>query len=74
MIKTGSDFLIGPEVEINGLVNALGTGHRSAALQMIVVANETERQTVSLTRWEQELRSGAPLRASKTLPNQRSVP
>ena len=29
MIKTGSDFLIGPEVEINGLVNALGTGHRS---------------------------------------------
>ena len=53
MIKTGSDsrdFLIGPVVEITGLINALGTRHRSAALQTIVVSRTKQRDKRSHRR------------------------
>ena len=35
MIKTGSDFLIGPGVVTNGLVDALGTRHRSVPFKRL---------------------------------------
>src|SRR3954447_3686212 len=76
-----------PARERNGLTDALGTRPRSAALQTSVASrtsprtkrshrragNQTERQTVSSTRWEQD--PGAlPVKPSEALPNQRSVP
>ena len=49
-IKPDSDSLIGPVVEINGLINALGTRHRSAALQTIGVSRTRQRDKRSHRR------------------------
>ena len=56
IIKTGSDFLIGPVVEINGLVDALGTRHtlKRCPSKDRLIGNKTEKKTVSSTRWEQQ--------------------